>query len=62
MFWTNFALSIPNGANSETVWPWGTDHVGSVAGVCGTGGEHMSHSKQYLYEWCNNYILSGKFL
>jgi hypothetical protein len=39
----------------------GTDHVGSMAGLCGTRGELMSHNKQHLFEQCNNFILFGKF-
>jgi len=38
----------------------GTDHVRSVTGLCGTGGELMSHNKQRLFEGCNNFILFGK--
>jgi len=34
----------------------GTDHVGSMAGLCGTGGELVSHNKQHLFEQCNNFM------
>jgi hypothetical protein len=39
----------------------GTDHVESVAGLCGTGDELVSHNKQHLFERCNNFILFQKF-
>jgi hypothetical protein len=39
----------------------GTDHVGSMAGLCGTSGELVSHNKQHLFKQCNNFILFGKF-